>query len=324
MRQTFFAMLFTCALGSPLAWAQSPTAIVGSVSGPARTLTPPTGGSKLTEAKRGAVKTLAVLNSGMFVQLGEGSKAVLFFYSDGHQESLQGPCLIRLGAAGGHLVKGDSKALQVKESELGEALRPPDNEATRMDVGNGTTLKLSTQAQQTVFSWQTQQAGPYLITVTDSTRQANIWSSELAGNSVTYTGPELLPDNPYVWQLQAGSEALGAMRFEAPSHGSAVSLGQAKAEVKVEDPATLAAWSVIQDQRGNLPEAVAAAKAALQKQPQDAALMQRLSVMLTEMGEKAQAESYSAQLGLFEDNGFPEWGAGMDPYLSTLNTVYYY
>lgn len=155
LRQTFFAVLLTLSLGSPLAWAQSPTAIVGSVSGPARTLTP-----------------------------------------DGHQELLQGPCLIRLGAAGGHLIKGDTRALQVKESELGEALRPPDNEATRMDVGNGNTLKLSTQAQQTVFSWQTQQAGPYLVTVTDSTRQANIWSSELAGNSVTDTGPELLPDNP--------------------------------------------------------------------------------------------------------------------------------
>ncbi len=292
-------LLFVLLMGLARAQSNNPAAVVGSISGPVRTLTLPAGGGKLSAATPGKLKTLQQLNAGVFVQLAQGGSVTLAYTSDGHLERLTGPCVVRVGADGSHLLKGARSALKVEKSQLGAALRPTN--PARLKVGSGTTLSVTSQEGMPTFSFNTNQAGPYLVTVFQGGN--SLWSSETASTSVLYDGPVLSLDTPYVWQIQAGSTVLGAMRFEVPSHGATQSLGQAQAEVQAapDDAARQALWAAAQDQRGNLPQAVNAAQAALKSQPQDAALMNRLSGMLQEMGQEAEAQRFEGQARMYED-----------------------
>lgn len=310
--------------GLALAQSSGPAAVVASVSGKTRTLTLPPGGGKLSQATRGKLKTLEPLQAGTFVQLAPGASVTLAYYGDGHLERLTGPCLVRVGRGGGHVVKGEASALQVEESDLGEAIRP--DQPQRVAVSSGTTLSLSASEGMPTFSWASSTPGPYLVSVYQDDK--SIWSSETAGQSVLYDGPVLTPDETFVWQVQVGSNVLGAQRFEIVSHGAAKALGAAKAEVEAapDDPAKLALWSAIQDQRGHLNEAVAAGQQALAKAPQDAALMHRLSGMFTEMGQEAQAQAMEGQARLYEDvegpSIDPDGDMLFDDYLSDTDSVF--
>jgi hypothetical protein len=318
--------LLALLLAAGLAVAQStgPAAVVASVSGKTRTLTLPPGGGTLKQATRGRLRTLEPLNAGVFVQLAPGASVTLAYYGDGHLERLTGPCLVRVARGGGHVVKGDAGSLVVEESELGEAVRP--DTVQRTHVASGTTLSLVAREGMPTFSWASNTPGPYLVTVFQNGTQ--LWSSETGSQSVLYDGPVLTPDTPYVWQVQVGSNVLGAQRFEIASRGSAVSMGaaQAEAEAAPDDPAKLALWSAVQDQRGNLPGAVSAAQAALAQAPHDAALMHRLSGMFSEMGQEAQAQALEGQAREYEDvegpSVDPDADMLFDDYLSDTDTVF--
>ncbi len=317
-------LILLCLAGLVLAQTQGPVAVVASKTGKSRSLTLPSGGGTLKQAKRGKLQTLEPVAAGTFIQLAPGATVTLAYYGDGHLERLTGPCLVRVGRGGGHLIKGDASALQVEESDLGEAIRP--DQPDRQKVATGNTLSLTAREGMPTFSWATNASGPYLVTVFQNDKQ--IWSSETAGKSVLYDGPILTPDSPFVWQVQVGATVLGAQRFEIASKGAAVSLGAAQAEVEKapDDPAKLALWSAVQDQRGNLPGAVNAAQAALQKAPQDAALMHRLSGMFNEMGQEAAAQAIEGQARLYEDvegpSIDPDGDMLFDDYLSDTDTVF--
>lgn len=317
-------LLLLLLAGIALAQSPSPAAVVAAETGKSRILTLPAGGGRLAQARPGPLETLQRLNAGVFVQLASGASATLAYYGDGHLERLTGPCLVRVGAHGGHIVKGDPGCLTVEESDLGEALRPESPE--RVKVSSGTTLSVTAAQGMPTFSWATGAAGPYLVSVWGNGKQ--IWSSQTASRSVLYDGPILALDSPFVWQLQVGSDILGAQRFEIASKGAALSLGAAQAEAQQapDDPARLTLWSAIQDQRGNLPAAVSAAQAASAKAPQDAALMRRLGGMFDEMGQKAAAQAAEGQARMWEDvegpSVDPDGDLLFDNYLSDVDNVY--
>ncbi len=309
-----------------LAQAQSnpPAAVVGAVSGPVRTLTLPAGGGKLSAATPGKLKTLQQVHAGVFVQLAQGGSLTLAYTSDGHLERLTGPCVVRVGSDGGHLVKGAKSALTFEKSQLGSVLRPAA--PARVKVSSGTSLSVTSQEGMPTFSFTTNQTGPYLVSVWQGDK--SLWSSETASTSVLYDGPVLSLDTPYTWQVAVGSSVLGAMRFEVPSHGAAQSLGQAQAEVQAtpDDAARQALWAAAQDQRGNIPQAVDAAQTALKGQPQDAALMNRLSGMFNEMGQEAEAQRFEGQARMYEDVEGPSVDPAGDlifgDYLNDLPGIY--
>lgn len=322
MKRILVALLLMAGLA--LAQTSGPVAVAAAVSGKTRTLTLPSGGGTLKQARRGTLATLQTLNAGVFVQLAPGARVTLAYYGDGHLERLTGPCLVRVGAGGGHLIKGDPTALQVEESELGEAIRP--DQPQRVRVSSNTTMSLTAREGMPTFSWATNQPGPYLVSVYQN--GTSLWGAETGSKSVLYDGPVLTPDAPYVWQVQVGSNVLGAQRFEIASRGAAVALGAARAEAQKapDDPAKLALWSAVQDQRGNLPGAVEAGQAALAQAPGDAALMHRLSGMFNEMGQEAAAQAMEGQARMYEDvegpSIDPDGDMIFDDYLSDTDNVF--
>lgn len=188
---------------------------------------------------------------------------------------------------------------------------------TRISVGN---LKGVTE-----FTWSTDDPGPLVAVVYQSgPPRVNVWSSEQSDNSVTCAGPALRADTPYVFQLEQGNQALGAVRFQVSSSGTLAALGNARAEVQksLDDPASLALLALALDQRGDLSGAVQAMQSTLDKQPDDDAFVRRMSDMVAEMGDEARANVLRNRAKGLEDSlpGLSTADAGgMDLYLEGVS-----
>lgn len=308
------ALLLLLAL--PAAADDDPAALLVWLQGPARSLQLPATGGTLQQATSTRLLGLEPLPPGAFVQLAPNASARLVYYGDGHEEQLTGPCVIRVGRDGGHLVKGN--AITVVESDVGELLRPPDMEVERTQALPGTDLALGESGGNPIFTWATQARPPYVLSVWQGQRR--IWSAELSGTSVPYTGPALTRDTPYTAQLTSGSTVLATDRFELFSPPVAAAL----AVTPPTDPAGLALLSLVYDQRGESAQAVQLAQKALDQQ-QNVGFMRRLSGMLGEMGDEARAQAMSGQAKLYEDSFAPMFDPnqnGMDGYLGGLDTIY--
>jgi hypothetical protein len=286
-------------------------------------LTLPAGGGTLKHATLTRLSSLDTLPAGVFVQVGVGGAVTLVYHADGHREDLAGPCLVRVAPGGSHLVKGAAQAIRYSESEVAEAVSPAP--VVRAQGSPGTRISVSNLKGVTEFTWSTDYLGPLLAVVYQSgPPRVNVWSSEQSDNSVTYAGPALRADTPYVFQLEQGDQALGAVRFQVSSSGTLASLGNARAEVQksLDDPASLALLALALDQRGDLSGAVQAMQSALDKQPDDAAFVRRMSEMVAEMGDEARANVLRNRAKGLEDSlpGLSTADAGgMDLYLEGVS-----
>lgn len=301
------------------ATAGDPAALAVSVRGPARVLILPAGGGTLRQATVTRLQSLDTLPAGVFVQVGAGGQVCLVYHADGHREDLAGPCLVRVAPGGSHLVKGSTQAIQHSESEVAEAVSPAP--VVRAQVSPGTRISVSNPQGVPRFTWSTNYLGPLLaVLYQPGPPRVNVWSSEQSDKSVLYSGPTLMADTPYVFQLEQDDRALAAVRFQVSSSGALASLGNARAEVQksLDDPTSLALLALALDQRGDLSGAVQTMQSALDKQPDDAAFVRRMSEMVAEMGDEARANVLRNRAKGLEDS-FPGLtsadASGLDLYL---------
>jgi hypothetical protein len=258
-------------------------------------------GSALVIAAAGktVAEPMMPLNAHTLVELRAGAKMSIVFFSKGSHERFTGPALIGIGHNRAKVFKGEESSRQVVST--GSSLIQSIDPHALNEAPSSGGVSVSTAAGKTTISWQQGSApGPYLVEVykpaQGDTPRSNVWSEELAGTSVDYSGPDLSPDTTYVAEVHG----MGGSQFRIVE-GSAEILGAAREEAdqmsaaNPDDTTPHVLMHTLYGQLGQNRQAALALQPAIEAQPDENAFVRRLNVMGQRVNRQANVDTAVSQ-----------------------------
>lgn len=274
-------LLLVCLLLLPVGAGTERTAMITDLVGTARLAGQP-------------VKTLQVLSNGAEVEVSAKARISLIFFGDSHMETLTGPCRFQIAPKETRLLAGEpGQRLTLPPT----AMRLPSRGERAETMGG--TVQRSEKSRLTmprtltappVFTWEGFPE-PMTVWLTRPGQATEVlWKSEPSSGGVVYTGPPLLEDVVYVWELRPVEPDFSEApwkRFVLLSQASQELIRAAEAELgRAPEDDVVARVLMMQVYADHLmlEEALGAARSALALRPDDAGLKAGLNRLLRELG----------------------------------------